>query len=307
MTREFETVEQLNPISEVEQASDVDFPENGWVQILVGAVKKPAIFTSGFVVLLFIIGGVAAPLISAYPYEQQNLLNSFAPPLSAGHLLGTDHLGRDILSRLLYGCRISLFVSATVTAFSLFGGVILGTTAGYYGGTVDSILSATMDIFWSFPLILVAIILVAIMGPGLSSIVIGMSAFTWSGFGRIVRGEVLSLRQREFIEAARALGASDWHIFTRHIFPNIVPITLVMGSFYMGIVIVAEAGLSFVGLGAQPPMPSLGQMLSESRNYLFVSFWMMVVPGAILAIIVFGFNYLGDSLRDLWDPNQYYN
>jgi peptide/nickel transport system permease protein len=265
-------------------------------------MQNKIVMISGVIVLIFILIGLIGPILTPYGYADQDLINSFAPPLSPGHLLGTDNLGRDLLTRIVYGVRISLFVSIIVTVLSLILGMVIGIIAGYFGGRMDFVLSSLMDIAWGFPMVLIAIIFVAIIGPGIKAILIGMTAVTWSGFGRIIRGEVLALKEREFIEAAKALGVSNMRIFLRHLIPNVFAPTLVMASFYMGIVIVAEAGLSFIGLGAQPPLPSLGQVISEGRNFLFNSAWMTIIPGIVLAFGILGFNLLGDGLRDLLDP-----
>jgi peptide/nickel transport system permease protein len=276
--------------------------EKGWVRLWRLLLQNKIVLISGTMVVLFVLGGLVGPVLTPYSYAEQDLDNAYALPLSPGHLLGADHLGRDVLTRILYGIRISLFVSSVVAAVSLASGMAVGIFAGYYGGRVDFVLSSLMDMAWGFPMMLIAIIFVAIIGPGIPAILIGMSAVTWSGFARIIRGEVLSLKEKEFIEAARALGISNFRIFVRHIIPNVVAPTMVMASFYMGIVIVAEATLSFVGLGAQPPLPSLGQIISESRNYIFLDVWLTIVPSIVLAFGILGFNLLGDGLRDLLDP-----
>jgi peptide/nickel transport system permease protein len=266
------------------------------------ALHDPVLLTSGGLVICFVLVGLFAPIIAPYPYDQQNLVNAYQPPFSPGHLLGTDNLGRDQVSRLAFGMRTSLFVSGVVTIVSLTVGMVAGLTAGFFGGWVDRILSGVMDLAWGFPIILVAIIVVAVLGPGISSVLIGIAVVNWAGFGRIIRGATLELREREFVEAARMVGTSNARILLRHVMPNTLPPTLVMASFYMGIVITVEAALSFIGLGAQPPLPSIGQMVDDGRAYLFRDLWLVLIPGGVLAIIVLAFNQLGDSLRDLIDP-----
>jgi peptide/nickel transport system permease protein len=288
------------PVSLKERGSE----ENARSNIIRLLLQNKIVMISGVIVLIFILIGLLGPLLTPYDYAKQDLVNSFAPPFSPGHLFGTDNLGRDLLTRIVFGVRISLYVSIIVTVLSLILGMIVGIIAGYYGGRMDFILSSLMDIAWGFPMVLIAIIFVAIIGPGIKAILIGMTAVTWSGFGRIIRGEVLALKEKEFIEAAKALGVSNVRIFLRHLIPNVFAPTLVMASFYMWIVIVAEAGLSFIGLGAQPPLPSLGQVISEGRNFLFNSAWMTIIPGIVLAFGILGFNLLGDGLRDLLDPRM---
>ncbi len=273
-----------------------------WANLASLLSQNKIVIISGIMVLLFILAGTVGPDIYGVRYEKQDIYNTFAPPLSPGYVAGTDHLGRDLLSRVLYGIRISLMVSVVVTAISLVLGMAVGISAGYYGGRLDFILSSIMDIAWGFPMVLIAILFVAAIGPGITAILVGMAIVNWAGFGRIIRGEVLALRDKEFVEAARALGVGDVRIFVRHLIPNTFAVTLVMASFYMGIVIIAEALLSFVGLGAQPPLPSLGQILSESRNYMLQDLWLTVFPGAVLAFGILGFNLLGDGLRDMLDP-----
>jgi ABC-type dipeptide/oligopeptide/nickel transport system permease subunit len=206
------------------------------------------------------------------------------------------------LSRLLYGIRTSFYVSAAVTVVSLLIGMAIGLIAGFYRGWLDRFLSALMDIAWGFPIVLVAIVVVAIVGPGVRAILIGICVVNWAGFARIIRAETLAIREREFVEAARTVGAGVPRLLLRHVLPNTLPLTFVMASFYMGIVITAEAGLSFIGLGAQPPLPSLGQMVSEGKSYLFKDLWLITIPGTVLALTVLAFNQLGDSLRDAIDP-----
>jgi peptide/nickel transport system permease protein len=264
--------------------------------------RHPMLIVSGTIVTLYVLIGVLAPWIAPHSYTDQDLVNGYLPPLSEDHVLGTDHLGRDMASRLFYGIRTSLFVSAVVTGVTLVVGMLVGFISGYYGGWVDRLLSSVIDMFWGFPIILVAIIVVAIIGPGVKAILIGISIVNWAGFARIMRGEVLALRNREFVDAARTVGAGTPRILIRHIFPNVLAITFVMASFLMGIIITAEAGLSFIGLGAQPPLPSLGQMVAEGKSYFFRDLWLITIPGVTLALAVLAFNQLGDSLRDFLDP-----
>ncbi len=287
----------------IQASEEKDWIEAGaWARASSLLSQNKIVIISGVMVLLFVSAGLFGPLLSPYSYAEQDLLNTFAPPLNPGHILGTDNLGRDLLTRIVFGIRISLLVSSVVTIIALIVGMVVGILAGYYRGRLDYVLSSLMDMAWSFPMMLVAIIFVALIGPGIPAILVGMSVVTWSGFGRIIRGEVLALREKEFVEAAKALGIGDLRIFVRHLIPNVFAATIVMASFYMGIVIIAEAAMSFVGLGAQPPMPSLGQIIAEGREYMFLDMWLTIVPGAVLAFGVLGFNLLGDGLRDLLDP-----
>jgi peptide/nickel transport system permease protein len=264
--------------------------------------SNPLTVLGMLVTLVLVLLGILAPWIAPHDYAQQDLLNSFAPPFTRDHLLGTDQLGRDTLSRLLYGIRISIFVGFVITAISLFFGGLVGLAAGYYRGWIDTVFSAVIDIFWGFPLILVAVLLVGALGPGLPALMFAVAIINWAGFARIVRGEVLSLREREFVEAARALGIRNVKIMWRHIIPHAVPAALVLGSYYIALAIIFEAGFSFIGIGVQPPQPSLGSMIGESRNYMLTDSWLMTIPGVTIALLVIGMNLIGDGLRDIFDP-----
>jgi len=254
------------------------------------------------IVVFFTLAAAVGPALAPYDYAKQVLSDNLLPPLSKGHLLGTDALGRDLLSRLLVGIRISMLVGLGTTAIAITIGTVVGMLAGYYRGWVDRVLNGLVELIWGFPLILIAVLLIGAIGPGLTGVVIAVGFVNWAGFARIVRGEVFALREKEFVAAARALGKDDIEIMVRHLLPNVVGSALVMGSYYIGITIVAEAGLSFIGVGAQPPTPSLGQILSDGQNYWSNDSWAVLVPGIALALIVLGLNALGDGLRDLVDP-----
>lgn len=236
-------------------------------------------------------------------YIDQRLRETLLRPLSSGFPLGTDQFGRDMMWRLAAGTGVSLFTGVAVTVISMFFGMILGAVAGYVGGIVDRIISAVIDLVWGFPVILVAVILVGMLEPGLTAVILAISLVNWAGFARIVRAQVISLKERAFVEAARALGVPSWKIILRHLIPNMLGTTLVMASYYIAVTVIAEAGLAFIGLGAQPPTPSLGQMISEGRNFLYVNPWVAILPGTTIALIVLGLNTLGDGLRDIFDPH----
>ncbi|MCC6313076.1 MAG: ABC transporter permease, partial [Thermomicrobiales bacterium] len=240
------------------------------------------------VALIFAILGLVGPALAPYDYAKQSLLDANLPPLSPGHLLGTDQLGRDMLSRLLVGIRISLAVGLGVTVISMVVGTAAGAIAGYMRGPVDTVISSLAEIAWGFPLILIAVILAGSMGPGLMAAVLAIGLVNWAGFARVVRGDVLALRSAEYVEAARAGGASDARVLLRHILPNIVGPALVMASYYVALAIVVEAGLSFIGMGAQPPLPSLGAMTAEGRNYMLQNPWVTTLPGVTVLLIVLG-------------------
>jgi ABC-type dipeptide/oligopeptide/nickel transport system permease subunit len=274
--------------------------------ILLLTANKLALAGS-IITLVFVAIGVVGAVIVVVPslhhlYLHQSLISTLQPPLSHGHLLGTDNLGRDLAWRVTAGIGISLLVGVAVTALSVVVGMILGSVAGYYGGAPDTAISSLIDLTWGFPLLLVAVITVGILQPGLTAVIVAVALVNWAAFARIIRAEALSLRKREFIEAARALGVSHRRIILRHVIPNTIGSTLVMSSYYVAYTIIAEAGLSFIGMGAQPPTPSLGQMIAGGRDYLYVDSWMAIIPGIAIALIVLGLNTFGDGLRDVFDP-----
>jgi ABC-type dipeptide/oligopeptide/nickel transport system permease subunit len=263
--------------------------------------NKLALFGS-IVAVLYILLGVFGPMVAPYDYAKQNLLSANLPPFSAGHLLGTDQVGRDILSRLVTGIRISLIVGFGITAISMVIGTLAGAVAGYRRGWADTVISAVVEFTWGFPLILLAVLFAGVLGPGLIAAILAVGLINWAGFARVVRGEVLGLREAEFVQAARATGLSESRILARHVLPNVLAPALVMASYYVALGIIVEAGLSFIGMGAQPPLPSLGVMMAEGRNYMMQSHWITTIPGIAIVSVVLGLNLLGDGLRDVLDP-----
>ncbi len=255
----------------------------------------------------FVITGIVGLFVLNVPdlsdlWVKQQLSQALKPPLTPGHILGTDNFGRDLFWRIAAGMGVSLLIGVIITFFSMIIGMTLGTFAGYYGGWTDRLIGSLIDLTWGFPVILVAVIFAAMLEPGFAAIILAVSVVNWAGFARIIRAQAMSLRQREFVEAARALGISDVRIMMRHIVPHTVSTTLVMASYYIAVSVIVEAGLSFVGLGLQPPIPSLGQMVADGRNYLSVSAWAAVLPGLTITLVVLGLNTLGDGLRDFADP-----
>jgi peptide/nickel transport system permease protein len=218
------------------------------------------------------------------------------------HWFGLDELGRDILARVLSGARISLLVGMVVVGVSATTGIVLGSIAGYFGGRIDEAISRVMDVLLAFPGLLLAIAMVAVLGPSLTNVILALSLIGWVGYARLVRGQVLRAREFEFVQAARALGATTTRILARHIVPTALPAVMVQATLGMGGAILAEASLSFLGLGVQPPTPSWGTMLSYGKSHLLDAPHLTIFPGLAIAVLVLGFNFLGDGLRDLLDP-----
>lgn len=256
-----------------------------------------------FIVALAVFAAVAGPALSPYDSAAQELARRLEAP-SMAHPLGLDELGRDILARLLAGARISLMVGIAVVGVSSMVGMLFGSIAGYFGGRVDDVISRVVDVLMAFPGILLAIALVAVLGPGLFNVVLALSVIGWVGYARLVRGQALRAREFEFVQAARALGAGPARIVVRHILPTAYPAVVVQATIGMAGAIIAEASLSFLGLGVQPPTPSWGTMLDAGRSHLFDAPHLTIFPGLAIAVLVLGFNFLGDGLRDRVDPRM---
>jgi peptide/nickel transport system permease protein len=253
------------------------------------------------IVCVAIVAALAGPALSPYDPAGQELARRLEPP-SLSHPFGLDELGRDIMARLLTGARISLLVGLAVVSVSSTIGMLLGSIAGYFGGRVDDVISRMVDVLMAFPGILLAIALVAVLGPSLSHVVLALSVIGWVGYARLVRGQALRTRELDFVQAARALGAGPARIVIRHVLPSALPAVVVQATLGMAGAIIAEASLSFLGLGVQPPTPSWGTMLDAGRSHLFDAPHLTVVPGLAIAVLVLGFNFLGDGLRDRVDP-----
>ncbi|MEO5580837.1 MAG: nickel transporter permease [Gemmatimonadaceae bacterium] len=252
-------------------------------------------------VAIFALAALAAPIIATHDPTVIDAVRRLEGP-SRAHLLGTDNLGRDVFSRLVYGSRWSLGTVAISTAMIMSIGVSVGTAAGYFGGLVDDILMRVVDVLLAFPSLLLALAIAGIIGPGIASIVAALVCVWWASYARIVRGMVLALREREFIAAARGLGASDLHIVLRHVLPNIIVPVAILATVEMGELILAVAALGFLGLGAQPPAPEWGTMVNDARPFLLSNPRLMLYPGIAIALAVIGFNLAGDGLRDRMDP-----
>jgi len=268
--------------------------------------NKWAVF--GLIMVLGVIfSAVLAPLISPHDPILQDVEKRLFPPVwqegaDPNSLLGTDHLGRDIVSRLIYGARISIVVSVSAVALSAVLGTLIGLFSGFYGGKVDNIFMRLADVQLAFPFILLAIAIIAVLGPNLQNIILTMGITGWVIYARVVRAEVLSLREKEFITSVRALGGSNGRIIFKHLFPNVVPPIIVIVTLEMARMIIMEAALSFLGLGIQPPTPPWGGMLADGRVYLVTSWWLATFPGVVIMLVVLGINLLGNWLRDMLDP-----
>ena len=253
------------------------------------------------IVVLALFAAVIGPTIVPFdPADQELALR--LEGRSAQHWFGLDELGRDIFARVLSGARISLLVGFVVVGVSSTVGMLFGSLAGYFGGVIDELISRTMDILLAFPGLLLAIAMVAVLGPSLTNVILALSLIGWVGYARLVRGQVLRARELEFVQAARALGASTPRILARHIMPTALPAVTVQATLGMGGAILAEAALSFLGLGVQPPTPSWGTMLSYGRAHMLEAPHLTIFPGIAIAVLVLGFNFLGDGLRDALDP-----
>jgi peptide/nickel transport system permease protein len=269
--------------------------------------RDPLSLASTIVLLLFILMAIFAYQVAPYPEEgagKTNVGNTMLAP-SSEHIFGTDRLGRDMLSRVIVGARPALIVPICVVAFAVLLGAPLGAIAGYKGGWVDEVIMRITDLFLAFPSLLLAMAIVLALGRGLGSAAVALVISWWPWYTRLVRGVTISLRQRYFVEAAQAIGVSDWVIILRHILPNTISPILVQATVDMGTVILAMGGLAFLGLGTQPPNPDWGLMVSDGRTYILNQWWIATFPGLAIFIVVLAFNLLGDTLRDIFDPRQY--
>ncbi len=254
-------------------------------------------------VLLIIFAALFGPLLTPYEFDGQHLHNRLEGP-SIEHPFGTDQLGQDVLTRILYGARISLQIGIAVVAISLSIGTIIGVTAGYAGGYVDEALMRFVDIVLAFPGLLLALVIAGILGPSLMNIMIALALVGWTQYARVVRGSVLSIKQQEYVKAGQLMGIGRVRLVARHILPNVMGPVVVLATLDMAGVILSTAGLSFLGLGAQPPTPEWGTMIAEGRDYIRTAWWLVNIPGLAIMVAVLGFNLLGDGLRDILDPRD---
>jgi len=266
--------------------------------------RKNRLAVAGLIILLlFIVAALAADQIAPYSYSKQNLAERFMPP-SKQHLLGTDSLGRDQLSRIIYGARVSLVIGFSSIAVSLFAGGVLGCLAGFYGGRADTVIMRFMDMMLAVPNVLMAIVIAAVLGKGVFNLILAIGISSIPSYARIVRATILSIRDQEYVEAARLSGCSDFRLIVRHILPNIMAPIIVQTTLSLGLAILRAAGLSFLGLGVQPPMPEWGSMLAASRGDMRNYPYLVIFPGCAIVLVVLALNMVGDGLRDALDPRM---
>ena len=243
-----------------------------------------------------------APLLTGYDPTRLALEKTLLPPLTPGHPLGTDEFGMDVFARLIYGGRISLVVGLIVISLSVTIGLFMGSLAGYYGGWIDNIVMRLVDLLAAFPFFVLAISIMAVLGPGIYNVMIALGSVSWIGYARMVRGQFLGLKEKEFVESAKAIGLSDWTIIRKYLLPNAMAPVIVQATLGMGGAILSASGLSFLGLGAQPPTPEWGAMLSAGQIYIRRAPHLSTYPGLAIMFTVLAFNFLGDGLRDSLDP-----
>ncbi|GAA3934339.1 ABC transporter permease [Microbacterium soli] len=282
-------------------------PESAFGAALVQLRRNPGAIFSVVIIVVVVISALGADLIAPFDPNQQDLSMRLMPPGSVdaeGHhrWLGTDALGRDVLSGVIHGTRISLTVALSAVVLGLGIGLLLGVLSGYYRGWIDTIIMRAVDVTIVMPFFLMALVLRIALGPGLGSIIVALGVSGWALYARLVRGEVLSLRNREYVLASQAAGANGWYIMMRRITPHVIPSLLVFASLQVGVVIVAEASLTFLGLGVPPDVPSWGTMLATGRDYLVRAWWVATFPGVAIVLTVLSLNIFGDWLRDVRDP-----
>jgi peptide/nickel transport system permease protein len=281
-----------------------------WRAVLRALRRNKVAMGAVAILVLVVLVGILAPWIAPYDPSAQHLVNRLKPPVwlsgsADGHLLGTDHLGRDVFSRVLYGTRISLLVGLTATLVSGVIGTVIGIVCGYYRGWVDAIFMRLADIQLAFPTILLALVVVVVLGPSLWVVIIVLGLSGWMSYARVIRAEVLSLRSRDFVTAARAIGDSDLQIMNRHLRPNVMAPLATIGTLQVASMIVAEASLSYLGFGVPPTIPTWGGMLSDGQLYITNAWWMSLFSGLAITLTTLSINVVGDMLRDFADPKAY--
>ncbi len=265
--------------------------------------KSPLTILGIILVFLLVLLAIFAPIIAPYDPLEQNIDIRLQPP-SSEHFFGTDQLGRDIFSRVVWGARISLIIGVVVVSISLFIGIVIGIFAGYYGGKIDEVLMRVTDMFMAFPRLILAMAVAVALGPGLFNTILAMAFVWWSIYARLIRGSTLQVKNEIYVEAARAVGASNLRIVFRHVLPMVITPALVQATLDLGGTILTAAGLGFLGLGVQPPTPEWGLMVSEGRHYISSQWWVSTFPGLMILLATLGFNLLGDGIRDILDVRE---
>jgi peptide/nickel transport system permease protein len=278
-----------------------------WKNVFAGLKGAPVIPL--FIIVVFALSAILADVITFHDAYKVSLPDRLIPPFwqdggTISHPLGTDPLGRDVLTRIIYGTRVSIIIAGAALTIGGGVGTLIGLTAGYYGGKIDTLLMRLADITLAFPLILFAILMVMVIGPSMMNVIVAISLVLWARYARVIRGEVLGLMQRDFIARARVSGASDWRIMIRHLLPNVMPTLIVLLTLQVGWVIIVEASLSFLGAGIPPPTPAWGSMLADGREYVSTAWWVTTSPGIAIMLVVLAFNLSGDWLRERLDPKQ---
>ncbi|KZE47517.1 peptide ABC transporter permease [Brevibacillus parabrevis] len=276
--------------------------EPAWRTYMRRLVKSPTGLAGFLIIFVVVILGVFGPWLAPYDPNQAEFAKKLLPPLTDGHLLGTDQLGRDIFSRLIHGTSVSLIIGSCTVLFAGLIGTILGVVAGYFRGWADIIIMRVVDVKLSFPFILLVLVINAVIGAGLQNIIISLVFAGWIVYARVVRSEVLALREKEFMLSCVATGVPRWEIIVKHIVPNLFTPIIVLSSLQIATYIIAEASISFLGFGVQPPQPAWGNMLSEGKDYIFSAWWLITFPGVAIVMTALGVNLLGDWLRDVLDP-----
>ncbi len=290
----------------IELKESAELRGDAFLKEVANALKKNKMAVIGLIVIIFLmLIAIFAPYIAPYDPYDVNLDLQFSKP-SIINWLGTDMFGRDILSRIIFGTRISMLIGLIPTFISMVIGIILGLFSGYYGGKIDSIIMRIADIVLAFPSLLLAMVFMYTLGASLLNIFIALSLVSWAGISRVVRSQTLSLKEMEFIEASKSIGTKNWTIMIRHIFPNCIPNLIVLFTLNIPGAILSESSLSFLGVGAQPPTPSWGLMISRGKEYLLSAPWVSIFPGIMILIITLAFNFFGDGLRDALDPYMKY-
>ncbi len=289
-------------LSSVERTAARSYLRQSWDRFKRNRISVVALFVTVFILLFSFGAPVVSAVVTGKGYQEQSLLNQLQPPFSEGYILGADNLGRDVLTRLAYGGRVSMTVALLAMVGALAIGGTLGSIAGYYGRWVDSLIMRFVDIWLSIPAIFLLIFIGSMFSLSPIGLALVLGVVAWAGLARLIRGEVLSLRQRDYVESARVVGASDSRVIWRHIFPNITPLVIVWATLFVPVLIIAEAALSFLGYGVQTPIPSWGNMLQEAQRFFTHQWTLAFIPGAMIYITVLAINLLGNGLRDALDP-----